>query len=76
MTIDEHVNEFLKNKGKLAEPLKDNEFDIIEYQKLVIEEMKKLGATEADLNLVGIGVLRTGIKHKRSPKDIAWALMQ
>lgn len=76
MTHNELVKFVVENRNKIAEGLKDDEFDIIEYRRLVIEEMKKLGAKESDYNLLGIGALRAGVKYKRSPADVAWAIIQ
>ena len=46
------------------------------YRKLVVREMKKMGATEQELLLLHDITVANSIMNKREPRDVAWALLQ
>lgn len=39
-------------------------------------EMRKLGATEADYALITPIMVKNALQNKRTPRDVAWAIMQ
>lgn len=39
-------------------------------------EMRKLGATEADYALITPIMIKNALQNKRTPRDVAWAIMQ
>ena len=49
--------------------------EIIFIQR-VKQEMVRLGATEADLALIHPNMVRSALQNKRTPRDVAWAIMQ
>lgn len=49
---------------------------INDYRSKLIEEMIKLGATENDIDLISDTLIRNSIQNNRTPKDVAWAILQ
>lgn len=47
-----------------------------EYYDLLVKEMKKQGATDADLNLISKEMIENAIKNNKKPSDLAWAILQ
>ena len=47
-----------------------------EYKTRVIAELKCLGANEDEIALATDEIIQTGMKNKRKPEDLAWALIQ
>jgi hypothetical protein len=54
--------------------LQDKEYQ--NYYDLLIEELKKNGATDSDLNLINEDMVKNAMKNKRTPADLAWAILQ
>lgn len=54
--------------------IKQSEID--SFRKETIIELKKLGATEDELDLLHDATIKNSIRSKRSPEDVAWAIMQ
>lgn len=50
--------------------------DIDQYRLTLLCEMKRIGATENDLSLISNCIIINSIKNKRSPKEVAWAILQ
>lgn len=50
--------------------------DIARYRLALIGEMKKMGATESELNLIHNSTIKNSIRNKRNPEDVAWAILQ
>lgn len=50
--------------------------EIASYRSLLIIEMKKIGATDNDINLIHDATIRNSIRNKRKPEDVAWAILQ
>ena len=50
--------------------------EIIRYRSLLIVEMKKMGATEDEINLIHDATIRNSIRNKRKPEEVAWAILQ
>lgn len=46
------------------------------FRCLLIQEMEKLGATEADFSLICDTIILNSIINKRRPEDVAWAVLQ
>lgn len=46
------------------------------YKAAIISEMKKLGATDKEIELLSDEVLRNGILNQRDPEVVAWAILQ
>lgn len=46
------------------------------YKSMVIEAMKKMGATENDLSLLKKETIINSIQRNRKPEDVAWAVLQ
>lgn len=47
-----------------------------EYRKALIEELKKRGATPAELNLVSDEIITNALNQHRSVESVAWAILQ
>lgn len=54
--------------------MQDKEYQ--NYYDLLIEELKKNGATDSDLNLINEDMIKNAMKNKRTPADLAWAILQ
>lgn len=50
--------------------------EITSYRSLLIAEMKKIGATNRDIDLIHDATIRNSIRNKRKPEDVAWAILQ
>ena len=46
------------------------------FLKCLKFEMRKLGATEADYALITPFMVKNALQNKRTPRDVAWAIMQ
>jgi hypothetical protein len=46
------------------------------YRELVIEAMKRMGATEQEISLLHEVTIKNSIMNKRKPEDVAWAVLQ
>lgn len=46
------------------------------YRASLIEEMKKQGASESEINLVSDSIIINSINRGRNPKAVAWAILQ
>lgn len=49
--------------------------EISEYRRLLIIEMKKMGADEHDLALIHDATIRNAVKMSAKPEDVAWAIL-
>lgn len=49
---------------------------ITKYRKLLLMEMKKMGTSESDLNLVCGTIIINAINNDRKAEDVAWAILQ
>ena len=47
-----------------------------QYKEEVLNECKKLGASNPELTFITDEMIKTGMLNKREPKDLAWALLQ
>lgn len=50
--------------------------DVVQYRLTLLCEMKRMGATENDLSLISNSIITNSIKNKRSPKEVARAILQ
>lgn len=50
--------------------------EIVRYRSLLIVEMKKMGATEDEINLIHDATIRNSIRNNRKPEEVAWAILQ
>ena len=50
--------------------------DIAQYRSLLVNEMKKMGATQDELCLIHDATIRNSIRNNRKPEDVAWAILQ
>ena len=50
--------------------------EIAQYRSLLVNEMKKMGATQDELGLIHDATIRNSIRNKRKPEDVAWAILQ
>ena len=46
------------------------------YRDRVIDEMKKMGATNHEIELLKRETILNSIRNKRDPEDVAWAILQ
>lgn len=53
-----------------------SEQEIHKYKSNVLSEMKAMGATEDDINLLDDGIIRCSIINNHKPYDTAWSLLQ
>ena len=49
---------------------------IASYRESLMNEMRKMGASEQELSLVHDATIRNSIINKREPMDVAWAILQ
>ena len=47
-----------------------------QYRELLIVEMKRQGASDADLQAIKDSIIRNSIRSNRHPEDVAWAILQ
>lgn len=47
-----------------------------DYKERIIEEMKLLGATQDEIDLLTVQIVLNGINNNREPKSVAWAILQ
>lgn len=50
--------------------------DVVQCRLTLLCEMKRMGATENDLSLISNSIITNSIKNKRSPKEVARAILQ
>ena len=53
-----------------------SDIEIRSYEISLIEELRKLNASQSDINLISIEMIQNAILVKADPKDVAWALIQ
>ena len=46
------------------------------YRGMVIDEMRKMGATPQELGLLRDEAILNSIRRNRKPEDLAWAILQ
>lgn len=47
-----------------------------DYKERIIEEIKLLGATQDEIDLLTDQIALNGINNNREPKSVAWAILQ
>lgn len=47
-----------------------------DYYDSLVEQLRKQGATEEDINLISDEMIKNAIKNNRKPEDLAWAILQ
>ena len=52
------------------------DIQIASYREKLINEMKKMGASEKELLLIHDATIKNSIINKREPRNVAWALLQ
>lgn len=57
-------------------PLSVSSEQITSYRKQIIDEMRKLGATDNDFDLVCDNTVINSIVNNRKAEDVAWAILQ
>ncbi len=50
--------------------------EILQYRTMVILEMKRMGATDQEIELLRNETIINSIRNKRRPEDVAWAILQ
>ena len=50
--------------------------DITNYRSLLIVEMRRMGATQNEIDLIHDAIIRNSIRNNRKPEDVAWAILQ
>lgn len=58
------------------QPFTINEAIIADYRRSVIEELKSLGATDSDIDLVDDATIINAIKANKYPNEVAWTILQ
>ena len=53
-----------------------SDIEIRSYEISLIEELRKINASQSDINLISIEMIQNAILVKADPKDVAWALIQ
>ena len=53
-----------------------NTLSTTEYRILLVEEMKKMNASQSDISRIKDATIKNAIKRNRKPEDVAWALLQ
>lgn len=70
------MKKFFVQRLSVANSVNISASDISSYRNLLIVEMKKMGATDNDLQLVHDATIKNSIINKRKPEDVAWAILQ
>lgn len=52
------------------------DIQIASYREKLINEMKKMGASEKELLLIHDATIKNSIINKREPRNVAWAILQ
>ena len=66
---------FLKKQASLAVcPIEPER--IKEYRAALEQAMERMGATEAEKELIHDATIRNSIMSNRKPEDVAWAILQ
>ncbi len=68
--LRDRLNELLETDTKTKNMSKE------EYREALIEELKKRGATPAELNLVSDEIIINALNQHRSVESVAWAILQ
>lgn len=66
---------FLKRLNQLQD-CSISQAEIDAYRLLVIEAMKKSGASEHEIGLIHDATIRNSIRRNRRPEEVAWAILQ
>lgn len=53
-----------------------NSENLEQYRSQLILEMKKLGATKNEIELISDTLILNAINNNRKPEDVAWAVLQ
>jgi len=51
------------------------DIQIASYREKLINEMKKMGASEKELLLIHDATIKNSIINKREPRNVAWAIL-
>lgn len=73
------MKKFFEIRSRKQMPLdisRISESAIAEYRKLLLAELKKMGADENDINLVSDTIIINAINKNRKAEDVAWAILQ
>ena len=73
------MKKYFENKIKTQMPSdksKISKATIEDYRKLLLMELKKMGADENDIDLVSDAVIINAINKDRKAEDVAWAILQ
>lgn len=46
------------------------------YRAVLVDELKKQGAHESDIDLISDAIIINSIQRGREPKSVAWAILQ
>lgn len=49
---------------------------INEYRDMLISALKRMGATNQEISLVGDAIILNSIHNNRKVEDVAWAILQ
>ena len=60
----------------VKEVIKLPDKEIKDYYDSLVEQLRKQGATEEDINLISDEMIENAIKNNRKPEDLAWAILQ
>ena len=50
--------------------------EIASYHRMVVIEMKKMGATPQEIDLLKNETILNSIRNNRKPEDVAWAILR
>ena len=67
---------YFKRLNSSADRDKTENKQIDSYRTALVAELKKQGATESEIGLISDTVIINSINAERSPKAVAWAILQ
>ncbi len=70
------MKKFFTRQLSICVPKNICQDEIVRYRSLLIVEMKKMGATQDEINLIHDTTIRNSIRNNRKPEDVAWAILQ
>lgn len=74
--LDEEIEKIKKMPWEERKKYAIEQKTISAFKKVVLSEMDKYGASDADKGLVDDEVIAAQIRNGGNPKDTAWAIMQ
>ena len=75
-SIDKKALKSIKSRCSSCLNFKYTKEKIKSYRLVLIDEMRKQGASKAEIDLVSDAIIINSMEKKRPPEEVAWALLQ